>query len=194
MRRLTALISGKVQQVGYRSRVATTAKALDLKGYVKNLPDGRVLVVAEGSDADLERFCRALWMEDSLIRVEKIETEFSEAVEAWDEFYRIAGDRETDSRLDTAVVCLKELIVVVKDGFRETNSRLDRMDSKMERMATAQENLAGRVGDLVGTVEKTGERIASEVRGIRFDLKDCIDGRLQRLEIDVGEIKARMKS
>jgi acylphosphatase len=194
MRRLTALISGKVQQVGYRSRVATTAKALDLKGYVKNLPDGRVLVAAEGSDADLERFCRALWMEDSLIRVEKIETEFSETVGAWDEFYRIAGDGETDSRLDTAVSCLKELIVVVKDGFRETNSRLDRMDSKMERMATAQENLAGRVGDLVGAVEKTGEKIVSEVKGIRFDLKGCIDGRLQRLEIDVGEIKSRMKS
>lgn len=194
MRRLIVHIPGKVQQVGYRSRVATTAKALDLKGYVKNLTDGRVLVMAEGSDADLERFCRALWIEDSLIRVEKIETEFSEAVGAWDEFYRIAGDGETDSRLDTAVVCLKELIVVVKDGFRETTSRLDRMDSRMERMATAQENLAGRVGDLVGTVEKTGEKIVSEVRGIRLDLKDCFDGRLQRLEIDMGEIKARMKS
>lgn len=34
-------------------------RTLDLKGYVRNLADGRVQVVA-GDEADLERFCRAI--------------------------------------------------------------------------------------------------------------------------------------
>ena len=53
MRKLVAHVSGKVQMAGYRSKVVTIAKAFDLKGYVKNLPDGRVKVLAEGSEADL---------------------------------------------------------------------------------------------------------------------------------------------
>ena len=51
---LTAIVSGRVQHVGYRSRVVTMARTLDLKGYVKNLADERVLVVAEGERSDLK--------------------------------------------------------------------------------------------------------------------------------------------
>jgi len=58
MLRLTALVTGRVQHVGYRSRVVTMARTLDLKGFVRNLPDGRVLVVAEGEESDLKRFAR----------------------------------------------------------------------------------------------------------------------------------------
>jgi acylphosphatase len=117
MLQLTATVSGRVQHVGYRSRVVTMARTLDLKGYVKNLADGRVLVVAKGERPDLERFCRAIRLEDPLIKVEDIQVQLSEPKGAWDDFYKISGDGETDSRLDTATVFLKELIVVVKDGF-----------------------------------------------------------------------------
>lgn len=159
---LTAMVSGRVQHVGYRSRVVTMAKTLDLKGYVKNLADGRVLVVAEGERPDLERFCRAIRMDDPLIKVEDMQVQLSEPKGAWDEFYKISGDRETDSRLDTATVFLKELIIVVKGGFEETNSRLSSMDSKLDK--------------LDGKLDK----IATEVRGLRLDLKDCALSRLSR--------------
>jgi acylphosphatase len=85
---LTAIVSEKVQHVGYRSRVVTMARTLDLKGYVKNLADDRVLVVAEGERPDLERFCRAIRMEDPLIKVEDIQVRLSEPKGAWDEFYK----------------------------------------------------------------------------------------------------------
>jgi acylphosphatase len=48
MQRLIAYVSGKVQMSGYRARVVTIAQNLRLKGYVQNLEDGRVKVVAEG--------------------------------------------------------------------------------------------------------------------------------------------------
>jgi len=37
MLQLRAIVSGKVQHVGYRSRVVTMARTLDLKGCVRNL-------------------------------------------------------------------------------------------------------------------------------------------------------------
>lgn len=46
------LVSGMVQGVGFRWFVARHARALGLTGYARNLPDGRVEVVARGADAD----------------------------------------------------------------------------------------------------------------------------------------------
>jgi acylphosphatase len=50
------LVHGRVQGVGYRYFVLREAQALGVTGYARNLPDGRVEVVAEGPDAVVERF------------------------------------------------------------------------------------------------------------------------------------------
>ncbi len=52
--RLTLLVSGEVQGVGFRAFVRRHALDLGLAGYAENLGDGRVEVVAEGPRADLE--------------------------------------------------------------------------------------------------------------------------------------------
>jgi acylphosphatase len=52
--RLTILVSGQVQGVGFRAFVKRTALDLGLSGYAENLSDGRVEVVAEGDRSDLE--------------------------------------------------------------------------------------------------------------------------------------------
>lgn len=53
MRRLHALVHGRVQGVGYRASVNSRISKLDVTGYVKNLPDGTVEIVAEGADSAL---------------------------------------------------------------------------------------------------------------------------------------------
>jgi acylphosphatase len=47
-RRVRLLISGRVQGVYYRASTVDRARQLGLGGYARNLPDGRVEVVAEG--------------------------------------------------------------------------------------------------------------------------------------------------
>jgi acylphosphatase len=47
--RLTAWVRGRVQGVGFRWWVRSHALALGLRGWAENLADGRVKVVAEGS-------------------------------------------------------------------------------------------------------------------------------------------------
>jgi acylphosphatase len=50
-----AIVSGRVQGVGFRYSAVRQARALGIAGSVANLPDGSVDVVAEGDAADLQR-------------------------------------------------------------------------------------------------------------------------------------------
>ena len=58
--RVRAFVSGRVQGVGFRYFTQHEARRLGLNGYVRNLPDGRVEVVAEGSRRALEALVSAL--------------------------------------------------------------------------------------------------------------------------------------
>ena len=55
MIRRTCHFSGHVQGVGFRYTVADLAKDFDVRGYVRNMPDGRVELVAEGDEAEIAR-------------------------------------------------------------------------------------------------------------------------------------------
>ncbi len=55
------LITGLVQGVFFRREISYLARQLGIKGWTRNLPDGRVEVVAEGEKDALDRliqFCR----------------------------------------------------------------------------------------------------------------------------------------
>lgn len=58
--RLNAIVKGYVQGVGYRFFAVRKAKEYGLKGWVKNLKDGNVQVVAEGERSILEEFIKDL--------------------------------------------------------------------------------------------------------------------------------------
>ena len=193
MLQLNAIVSGKVQHVGYRSRVVTMARTLDLKGCVRNLEDGRVYVLAEGDRADLERFCRAIRMEDPLIRVEDIQVHLSPPKGAWDGFYKISGERETDSRLDTATVFLKELIVIVKDGFRETNLRLGSLEGRLESMEGKLDQIVAGQEKIAYKIDAARREIVSEVKELRYDLQEGAVSRLSRKKGELTEQHAEVK-
>jgi acylphosphatase len=58
--RRTVRYAGRVQGVGFRYTTRETAAGFRVTGYVQNLDDGRVLMVAEGRRSEVERFCAAL--------------------------------------------------------------------------------------------------------------------------------------
>lgn len=50
------LFSGRVQGVGFRYTTRQIASRFDVRGYVRNLHDGRVQLVVEGRPEELDRF------------------------------------------------------------------------------------------------------------------------------------------
>lgn len=48
------LVSGRVQGVFFRASAVAVARGLGLRGFVRNLADGRVEVLAAGSEAGLQ--------------------------------------------------------------------------------------------------------------------------------------------
>jgi acylphosphatase len=58
--RMQIFYSGRVQGVGFRYTAKTTAMGFDVTGEVRNLPDGRVELIAEGTREELEAFQQAI--------------------------------------------------------------------------------------------------------------------------------------
>ncbi len=58
--RWTTLFEGTVQGVGFRYTTERVAGRFAVSGYVRNLVDGRVEVVAEGTEDELRRFIEAV--------------------------------------------------------------------------------------------------------------------------------------
>jgi acylphosphatase len=56
MIRKTVHYTGRVQGVGFRATAVSIAHGFDVAGYVKNLDDGRVELVAEGSKEQVDAF------------------------------------------------------------------------------------------------------------------------------------------
>jgi Acylphosphatases len=91
--RLHVFVTGKVQGVSYRGFARRTALELGLKGWVRNLYDGRVEAVAEGTRVDLETFIGRLEAGPAAARIEDLDTrwepytgEFPDFKIAWLDF------------------------------------------------------------------------------------------------------------
>lgn len=66
--------SGNVQGVGFRATAVMIARDHPIVGWVKNLPDGRVELWAEGAPDAVEKFLKAIrdhWKDD----ISKVETD-----------------------------------------------------------------------------------------------------------------------
>jgi len=55
--------SGQVQGVGFRYTCRSIARGFQVGGYVRNLPDGRVELLAEGEPDEVEQFVGAIQSE-----------------------------------------------------------------------------------------------------------------------------------
>jgi acylphosphatase len=81
-----AVVTGKVQGVRYRTYVQESATELDLVGYVKNLNDGTVEVVAQGLPDTLKEFVEYLNEGSLLAKVESVSIDWRSARKTYLEF------------------------------------------------------------------------------------------------------------
>ena len=177
MRRLTAFISGTVQKTGYRAKVVNLANFLGLNGFVQNLPDDRVKIVAEGDESALERFLNDLRIKDSLIDVQGIEINYTSARGDFIRFEKMVADGETDQRLDKAAELLSDLIVVNKQIVAQLIINNEEIKGVREEVKGSREDIRAVYEEVKGVREEVeGSRediraVYEEVKGVREEVK-----------------------
>ncbi len=207
------MVSGKVQQAGYRDRVVGICKNFALSGYAENLSDGRVKIVAEGDEEVLEQLTAAINIKNTLINVENVESSDWEATGEFSGFYKLVKEGETDEHLDTAADLLKELIGVTNNGFSTLNNTmtsgfnklalgqdkilekqdrmLDKQDSMLEKQDTSI-NILEKVHGNTSEIKSTLSRIEVDVKDTRYSLSSYIEEKHLKLEGEIAEIKATL--
>jgi acylphosphatase len=73
-----AEVRGRVQGVGFRHFTRSTARRLDLRGFVRNEPGGTVTVVAEGPRGALDALVEALHEGPSAAAVRSVDVSWEE--------------------------------------------------------------------------------------------------------------------
>ncbi len=66
-------VSGKVQGVWFRKYTLDKAVDLNVTGFVKNLPDDSVFIVATGTNEQLQQFISWFWQGSPKSKVERVE-------------------------------------------------------------------------------------------------------------------------
>ncbi len=92
MTQVHLLISGFVQGVGYREFVRSKARKLGLTGWVRNLSDNRVEVIAQSNEKTLKRFIKICERGPFLAQIKNIAVEWQDSHEQFDTFEKRSTD------------------------------------------------------------------------------------------------------
>ena len=185
MKKFTLYISGNVQRVGYRAKVESIATALGIEGLIQNLPDGRVKIIAQGEQSELDKLIQDINISNSLINVTNIEQEYSTSLDNYEGFNKVVGRGETDERLDNAVDILKQLITVVKNGFSDLGDKVDQVGDKVDQVG----DKVDQVGD---KVDQSRIEITTEIHSLGDNLNSLFDTRISKIEYELAEIKEKV--
>ena len=91
MKRLHAILSGRVQGVGFRYFALEEAAARRLTGWVRNRGEGQVEVMAEGPEPELSAFLEALRAGPPAARVDAAQVDWREGTGEFTGFHARAS-------------------------------------------------------------------------------------------------------
>lgn len=192
--RLTAFVSGRVQEVGYRARVMDMAIALGLKGMVVNLKDGRVKIVAEGEGEKLKWFESAMDIKNALIHVSSIEKNYSSASGEFDQFGKLVAKGETDTRLDTAAVYLKKLLFAVNNMNDNLGGKMGQMLGKQDELLDEVRNMNDRLGGKMDQMLDKQDDLIIEVKDVNRKMDRVLETDIVELKSDMAEVKSALRA
>ena len=162
MKRINVVVSGRIQNVGYIAKVIAIAKAFGVTGLIQNLDGGRVRIIAESEDDNLDKFLDAIRIKNPLIDVLDVEVEYADSTVGFADFYKLVGGGETDERLDKASEYLLKLIEVMNAGFgalmAETAESIEQISTLRmkfgEDIGTMRRELVGEVEEQISTLRQ----------------------------------------
>jgi len=85
-KQVKALFSGTVQGVGFRFTARGIARRMPVKGYVKNLPDGQVELVAEGEEQEVKSLLERIRGSELSSYIRDVQTQWQSATGKYSTF------------------------------------------------------------------------------------------------------------
>ena len=190
MERATIIVDGIVQGVGFRYKVRAGAVSLGVTGYVKNLDDETVEIVAEGSKQNIESLIQKIRNFGEPVVVKDIKASYQEATGEFKSFRIVIGDM------------LAEMVEGFATGnmhFEISHRKQDQMLDKQDQMLDKQDQMLDKQDQTIATIRGYSEKMldkqdqtTAEVRSLSNNLSDMMDSRFQRLEGEIRLIKDKI--
>ena len=169
MERATIIVDGLVQGVGFRYKVRAGAVSLGVTGYVKNLDDETVEIVAEGSKQDIESLIQKMRNFGEPVVVKGIKVSRQKATGEFRSFRIVVGDM------------LAEMV----EGFDTGNMHFEISHRKQDQLIATIQGYSEKMLD-------KQDQTSSEVRRLSDNLGNMMDRRFQRLDGEIRLIKGKI--
>ncbi|MEM2429456.1 MAG: acylphosphatase [Nitrososphaerales archaeon] len=186
MERAKIIIEGDVQGVGYRYHVRRLAWKFNLKGYVTNLPDGKVEVIVEGEKSNIEEFIKAINIVKPPINVTKLSVEYQTPTSEFTTFKIKTGTLEEEIVEGFSTGASYFEVMFMKQD--QMLAKQDQMLAKQDQMLAKQDQMLAKQDQMLELQKQT----LSEIKALRADLRIMFDERLRVIERDIALIKAKL--
>ncbi len=208
MQRVHAFISGEVQGVGYREEVKRIAFDLNICGWIMNLEDGRVEIIAEGENRNIEEFLDRINIKKYPVFVENIMVE-EEIFKGEFRSFKIIRDKDVQKELLSALSRgtvdiheVKEILQTVKQDTSALLGKQDKMLEKQDKMLEKQDKMLekqdkmlekqDRSIELLETIKEDTSDMKSSLKDTKSSLSSFIEEKFKMQEMEITEIKATL--
>jgi acylphosphatase len=195
-RRVEAIVSGRVQTVGFRDRVQEVALRLGVAGEVANLPDRTVKVVAEAEPATLEAFFEEIARPHGFIAVRETRRTREGPPRGLKPPFRIKRGPMVDElgeRLDQGVVYLQAMHKDLVAESRSVGAKVDQVGEGLgQKIDAMREDMNVNFRDLrerYGSIERIAAAMLEEMSRQRQDFREALERASQQHTEALRELK-----
>jgi acylphosphatase len=206
MKRFVATARGRVQRVGYREYVYNETFERDISGYVMNLKNDEVEIVAEGSEEDLRDLIGKINIIQRPIAVKSFTVRWERATGEYTGFEIIRGDiqEETFERMDYAGNILHSMDMKLDQSLQLQRTMLDKQDQmldKQDQMLDKQDQMLDKQDQMLDKDKQDqmldkqdqtlqiSREMKEEIVGLRSDTKKHLDDEFAEMRKELVSIK-----
>jgi acylphosphatase len=160
-KRLTIVISGDVQDVGFRGKVMRMGHKAGLVGQIENLSDGTVRIISEGEEKVLRKFWKLVETNKGDIEIEDVKTDWERPKGKFKGFAIKYSDQKAEmaQAFSTAGKKLDSIGQKV-DGVGD---KIDSMHTDMNTRFDTLESRYGEIGQDIKTVKTDMAKLTAEL-------------------------------
>jgi len=214
MKRFSAVAAGRVQRVGFREHVYRETFDKDISGYVKNLDNGEVEIVAEGSEEDLRALVDRINIIRYPIAVKSFAIKWQEATGEFTSFEIIRGDLQEElfERVDFAGTIMYQTLENSELSLKKQDQMLDKQDQslqlqhtmldkqdqmleKQDRMLDKQDQMLDKQDQMLDKQDQMlqiGVETKEEIVGLRKDTGKYLDDEFAEIKKELAAIKGAL--